>query len=70
MDTCSDFSATFLKGNNYCDFSIGLSRQQSPSKMGSALEEKEHILSVNPIAPREAKIVYNFGLSECKLVKN
>ena len=25
--------------------------------------------NVNPIAPRKAKIVYNFGLSECNKVK-
>ena len=24
---------------------------------------------INPIAPRKAKIVYNFGLSECNRVK-
>ena len=28
----------------------------------------EHILNFNPIALRKAKIVYNFGLSECNRV--
>ena len=65
MDTCSDLSAPFLKGNNFCDFSFGLSRQHSRSEMGSTLKEKEHMLSFNPIAFRMAKIVCNFGGSEC-----
>ena len=29
----------------------------------------DHLVTVNPIALRKAKIVYNFGLSECKRVK-
>ena len=33
----------------------------------SAVTEKK--LSLNPIALRKAKIVYNFGLSECNRVK-
>ena len=30
----------------------------------------EVIAYINPIALRKAKIVYNFGLSECNRVKN
>ena len=29
-----------------------------------------HILSFNPVANRNAKIAYNFGLSECNRVKS
>ena len=39
---------------------ICFSSRQNPSKLGSAL---------NPFALRKAKIVYNFGLSECNMVK-
>ena len=31
--------------------------------------QSEHIHYLNPIAFRKAKIVYNFGLSECNKVK-
>ena len=35
---------------------------------GIVLEKKTYLL-LNPIALRKAKIVYNFGLSECNRVK-
>ena len=34
------------------------------------LENLLWVLQINPIALRKDKIVYNFGLSECKRVKN
>ena len=36
---------------------------------GNACILKEFFFDMNPIAPRKAKIVYNFGLSECNRIK-
>ena len=46
-----------------------------PSQWGSTLKRKnflleEKIVAFNPFALRKAKIVYNFGLSECNRVKS
>ena len=41
--------------------------------MSTPLKHKNHINHINPINPtalRKAKIVYNFGLSECKRIKH
>ena len=60
MGTLSYFLAFFTKGSISCDL-FCFPGQWNPS------QKKEFTL--NPIALRKAKIVYNFGLSECSRVK-
>ena len=45
---------------------------ESPKQTGSVLcaESNIFVLALNPIALRKAKIVYNFGLSECNRVNS
>ena len=42
----------------------------SKEETETKLERDMKQMSINPIALRKAKIVYNFGLSECKRVKS
>ena len=56
--SCCHFS--FLSGFNWDQF---LSKELSP------LGDQFVLPSINPIALRNTKIVYNFGLSECNRVK-
>ena len=54
------FSATFIAKNNCYELLLASLDNRIISKPG---------LLFNPIALRKAKIVYNFGLSECSRVK-
>ena len=63
------FPTIFTQGNNSC-VSLLASLDKGPSKKSSALIGKslllgKQIISFSPTALRKAKIVYNFGLSEC-----
>ena len=53
------------KGNNFCDFLFAVLVDEAVPKCGLLLVE----VLFRPIALRKAKIVYNFGLSECSRVK-
>ena len=44
-------------------------KEQSDQGLHTIPHSKTKVLNFNPIAFRKAKIVYNFGLSECNRVK-
>ena len=59
MGISKKFSAIFKKGNNFGDFQFASLDKTLPT-WGQLF---------NPLALRKAKIVCNFGLFECKMVK-
>ena len=60
MDTTLCFSAISMKENNVFKDFLFASLSNIPFQIG---------VTLNPIALRKAKIVYNFGLSECNRVE-
>ena len=49
-------------------FLLNIHQQKKFRRMKSSMEKNQD-QSFNPIALRKAKIVYNFGLSECNRIK-
>ena len=67
MDTPSHFTAILQRETTFVTSYLYLWARKPIQETGAFLIWK--LPSINPIALRKAKIVYNFGLSECNRVK-